>query len=253
MTCKNCKKEVPAENKFCSECGAKIEKESKPNFVLVGKPIPAFLEGKAKEEYIAATIREEQEAKQKPYWIALVVIGVAGIISWKVFNFALPLYIGGLAFFVIPAYLAYKSREFNFINWILYTGMGGGVLINFFTDAVWAIYLTLASVVGLVLYNAFQEDKKMTPEQKEHEFKTAFYDLWKKQAKREGKTIDPKEEEYYKKEQSKFNTKNTLTVILPMAIFITLQKEFGVPQAMFIGLVAGGVIRFLYSLFEKKP
>src|SRR3989344_1336644 len=120
MICKNCKKEISTTSKFCPECGKKIEDTHKPNFVLVGKPIPPFLEGKAKEEYIAATIREEQEGKQRPYWIALVVIGIAGIISWKMFDFALPLYIGGLAFLAIPAYLAYKSREFNFVNWILY-------------------------------------------------------------------------------------------------------------------------------------
>ncbi len=220
MFCQKCKKEILTTNKFCPECGKKVEELHKTN--------------------------------QQPYWIALIIIGITGIISWKMFDFALPLYIGGFAFLAIPAYLAYKSREFNYINWILYAGMASGFLINFFTNAMWALYLMFASIIGLVLYSALQEDKKMTPEQKEHEFKTAFYDVWKKRAKREGKFIDQKEDELYKEKHSEFNAKNTLTVILPLAVFVALRGEFGIPMAIFIGLIVGGVVRFLYSFFEKN-
>ncbi|GEM_PF-6483249 len=252
MTCKKCKKEISAENKFCPECGEKTEKEYKPDFVLVGKPIPAFLQGKAREEYISSSKGGAGKKKQMPYWPVLVTTGIAGIICWQIFHFTLLLYFAGLAFLVVPAYFGYKNNEFNLVSSILYAVMVLGVLINFFTGAMWAIYLLLASIVGLGLHEAFQEDKKMTPQQKEKEFKAAFYDVWKQKVKREGKTIDPNEEQFYKKEQSKFDAKNTLTITLPMVIFAVLQKEFGVPQAMLIGVFSGVVIRFLYPYFDKK-
>ena len=49
-----------------------------------------------------------------------------------------------------------------------------------------------------------------------------------------------------------FWTKNTLIVILPLAVFATLRGELSVPSAMLIGLIVGGVVRFLYSFFENK-
>lgn len=235
MTCQNCKKKIPSDSEFCQRCGKKIEKVYKPDFVIIDP-----------------WAKVKQESLERKCFIWLFVLGIAGIISWKVFNFTLPLYIAAMAFFVITTYLAYKSHELDLITWILYGGMVGGVLINFLTDAHWALYLIPASIVGLGLYGAYRQDKSMSPEEKEKIFKTEHYDLWKKQAKSEGKIIDPKEEEFYKKEHSKFNIKNTLTVILPMAIFIALRDKFGAPQAILIGLLVGGVVRFLYSHFEKK-
>lgn len=187
MNCRNCKKDIKQDNKFCPNCG---EKNYKPDFVLPEQP-------------------------QK-------------ISSWI------------------------KIKKIDWVYWILIWIITFSIITNIVFDVRWVLYLLIAAAIALFINGLYMREKELTPEESEAESKAILYPFWKKKMEREGKIIDPKEDEFYKKKHSEFNTKNTLTVILPLAVFATLRGELGVPLAMLIGLIVGGAVRFLYSVFENR-
>ena len=190
MNCKNCKKDIGQNTKFCPNCGEKNEGNYKPNFVLLGQP-------------------------QK-------------ISFWN------------------------KIKKLGWFYWVLIGVMAFSIILNILFDVRWVLYLLVVAATTLFIYGSYIREKELSPEESAAESKAILYPFWKKQAEREGKTIDPKEAEFYKKEHAKFNTKNTLTVIMPLAVFVTLRQELSVPLAIFISLLVGGVIRFSHSFFENE-
>ncbi len=187
MNCRNCKKDIKQDDKFCPNCG---EKNYKPDFVLSG------------------------QSQKISFWI--------------------------------------KIKKLGWVYWTLIGIMVFSIITNIVFDVRWVLYLLIAAAIALFIYGLYMREKELTPEESEAESKAVLYPFWKKKMEREGKVIDPKEDEFYKKKHSEFNTKNTLTIILPLAVFATLRQELGVPLAMLIGLIVGTVIRFLYSFFENK-
>ncbi len=145
-----------------------------------------------------------------------------------------------------------KIKKLGRFYWVLIGVITFSIVTNIIFDARWALYLLIATAITLFIYSLYMREKELTLEESEAESKAILYSFWKKKMEREGKIIDPKEDEFYKKKHSEFNTKNTLTVILPLAVFATLRQELGVPLAMLIGLIVGTVVRFLYSFFENK-
>ena len=190
MICQNCKKEIRQNDKFCPNCGEKVESNYKPDFILAGQP------------------------QKISFWT--------------------------------------KIKKLGWFYWVLIGVIAFSVILNILFDVRWVLYLLIASAITLFVYGLYIREKELTPEESEVESKAILYPFWKKKMEREGKIINQKENEFYKKKHSEFNTKNTLTVILPLAVFATLCGELGVLLAMLIGLIVGGAVRFLYSIFEKK-
>lgn len=205
-----------------------------------------------KPNFILVRLEEEQKKRESKYYFFLIIILILGILSYKIFNFALILYISTLFVFLIPLYLAYKNHELNFINTILFLVLLIGFIVNIFTDEFWSFYLIFGGGLGLLFYDIFQQETKLSTEQKNNEFKTIFYDIWKKQAELKGIKIDKKEDEFYKKEHNKFNTINTLTVILPFAIFSTLKNQIGFSEALFVGIFYWFYYEIYLLKFSKK-
>lgn len=145
-----------------------------------------------------------------------------------------------------------KIKELDWFYWILIGVMTFSVVLNLLFDIRWVLYLLMVASVALFIYGLYKREKELTPEESEAESKAILYPFWKERMKREGKAIDPKEDEFYKRRHSEFNTKNTLTVILPLAVYTALRGELGTSSAMFVGLLVGGVIRLVYSFFENK-
>ncbi len=145
-----------------------------------------------------------------------------------------------------------KIKNLDWFYWALIGVMIFSIITNIIFDIRWVLYLLIAAAIMLFIYDLYMREKGLTPEESEAESKTILYPFWKKKMEREGKIIDSKEDKFYKKKHSEFNTKNTLTVILPLAVFATLRQELGVPLAVLTGLIIGGVVRFLYSFFEDK-
>ena len=141
-----------------------------------------------------------------------------------------------------------KIKELGWFYWVLMGVMTFSFVSNLLFDTRWVLYLLIVASVVLLVYGLYTQEKELTPEESEAESKVILYPFWKKRMEREGKTIDPKEDAFYKKKHSELDTKNTLTVILPMAIFITLRKEIGGSSALLVSLGVGAFMKWLCSL-----